>query len=123
MSLVMRSRIRTSVTARVVAGLICVSLCLWTISPSASHIPEVVETLQEHAEMIASHGHSHGFEEDLIWAMHGHSHDVADHDHSQAVLTQARPEATAVETNANWHGRALAHWSAPLFLLERPPRV
>lgn len=73
--------------------------------------------------MIASHGHSHGFEEDLIWSMHGHSHDVADHDHSQAVLTQARPDATAVETSTTWHGRALAYWSAPLFLLERPPGV
>ncbi|HMA99062.1 MAG TPA: hypothetical protein VKO38_06380 [Wenzhouxiangella sp.] len=119
----MRSRIRASVTARVVAGLTCIALCLWTISPSTSHIPKVVETLQQHAEMIASHGHSHGFEEDLIWAMHGHSHDVADHDHSQAVLTQARPDATAVETSTTWQGRALAYWSAPLFLLERPPRV
>ena len=73
--------------------------------------------------MIAEHGHSHGLEEDLIWAMHGHSHDVADHDHSHAVLLQPRSDGVAVEMTATWQGRALAHWSPPVFRLERPPRV
>ncbi|MFW2545364.1 hypothetical protein ACN2XU_22280 [Primorskyibacter sp. 2E107] len=109
--------------ARLFALLTCFALVLWTVSPNASHVPKVIETLQEHAEVIVEHGHSHGLEEDLLWAMHGHSHDVADHDHGQVVLMQARRSTVPVETDTTWHGHALAHWSPPVFRLDRPPRV
>ncbi|SEP18071.1 hypothetical protein SAMN04490248_13312 [Salinihabitans flavidus] len=119
----MRKRIEMRIGARLFAVLTCVALALWTVSPNASHVPKVIETLQDHAEMIAEHGHSHGLEEDLIWAMHGHSHEVADHDHSQAVLMLARRGTVPVETSALWHGYVLAHWAPPVFRLERPPRA
>jgi len=108
---------------RVLFALSCLGLIVWTVAPSSSHVPTVLQTLQEHAEMVATHGHSHGLEEDLIWAMHGHSHDVADHDHSQAVLTPARFAHTYGETSAEWRSAARTDWSAPHFRLERPPRV
>lgn len=114
---------RQRIAERLFALLTCVALTLWTVMPNVTHIPRIVETLQDHAEMIAEHGHSHGLEEDLIWAMHGHSHDVADHDHSQAILAQARPDAVPIETGTSWLGRALADWSPPVFRLERPPRA
>lgn len=111
-------------TARhMLVALSCVALILWSVGPRSSHIPKVIETLQEHAEMIASHGHSHGLKEDLIWAMHGHSHDVADHDHSQAVLLPSRFAEGPSETSAIWRGTTSADWSHPHFRLERPPRV
>src|SRR6056297_4290235 len=68
------------------AAVLCLSLVVWSVVPAATHVPTVFETIQDHLEMIADHGHSHGFEEDLYWAMHGHRPDVADHDHSQAFL-------------------------------------
>lgn len=108
---------------RLFFSLACVALVVWTVAPTASHAPKIIETLQEHAEMIATHGHSHGLEEDLIWAMHGHSHDVADHDHTQAVFTQTRTAQVFEKTRATWRGLASSHWSPPLFRLERPPRV
>lgn len=119
----MRKRIGMRIGARLFAVLLCAALTLWTVSPHASHVPKIIETLQDHAEMIAEHGHSHGLEEDLIWAMHGHSHEVADHDHSHAVLILARRNTVPVETSALWHGYASAHWAPPVFRLERPPRA
>lgn len=113
----------TRLGRRLLFSLACVALVVWTVAPTASHVPKIIKTLQEHAEMIASHGHSHGLEEDLIWAMHGHSHDVADHDHTQAVFTQTRTAQVSVVTRAAWRGLAFAHWSPPLYRLERPPRV
>lgn len=105
------------------ALLLCLCLILWSIAPQVGHTPTVFETVQEHLEIIADHGHSHGLEEDLYWAMHGHSHDVADHDHTQALLEfgeRARP--TSDYRNA-WRLKASPggkHWA---FRIERPPRA
>ena len=112
-----------AVGRRLFVVLTCVTLVAWTLAPSSSHAPKVIETLEAHAEMIADHGHSHGLEDDLIWAMHGHSHDVADHDHTQAVLSQARAVQMSVEWQAAWRGLTSAHWSPPRYRLERPPRA
>lgn len=101
----------------------CLALVVWSIAPSASHVPRVIETLQEHAQMIATHGHSHGLEEDLLWAMHGHSHDAADHDHSQAVLLPSRQAHSHIATKADWRGLSVEQGSPPHFRLDRPPRA
>lgn len=108
---------------RVIVALSCLALIVWTVAPNSSHVPTVIQTLQDHAEMVATHGHSHGLKEDLIWAMHGHSHDVADHDHSQAVLMPARSAHTYAETTAEWRSAARTDWSTPHLRLERPPRA
>ncbi|WP_417261810.1 hypothetical protein [Celeribacter sp.] len=108
---------------RVFLALSCLALIFWAAAPTSSHVPTVFETFQEHAEIIATHGHSHGLEEDLIWAMHGHSHDVVDHDHSQAVFLPARFAKASAETSVEWRSAARTDWSAPHFRLERPPRV
>ena len=108
---------------RLLVILSCMALILWSLAPTSSHVPTVIKTLQEHAEMVATHGHSHGLEEDLIWAMHGHNHDVVDHDHSQAIILPARHTVTHAETSADWRTMALLHWSPPHFRLERPPRA
>ena len=107
----------------VLAALVCLSLVIWSLAPSASHVPSVFEVVAEHTDMIADHGHSHGFEEDLVWALHGHSHDVADHDHSQAMLVPgagAHPRVAWRDT-----ARARASWEGPhrVYLIERPPRA
>jgi hypothetical protein len=74
----------------VLAVLMCLALIVWSAVPSFTHSPAVFETIQGHLEMVEDHGHSHGFEEDLYWAMHGHSHDTADHDHNPAYLLTGR---------------------------------
>lgn len=100
-------------------------LCLltWSLAPTVSHVPTVLKTLQEHAQMVETHGHSHGLEEDLIWAMHGHSHDAADHDHSPAALVAAPVFGPARRMSALRYSARDIHWTPPVFRLERPPRV
>ncbi|MBY6140825.1 hypothetical protein KUV26_15400 [Leisingera daeponensis] len=108
---------------RGLAALLCLCLAFWSPQRAASHIPDMVITIQDHAEMIDTHGHSHGFEEDLAWALHGHSHDAADHDHSPALLVRGSfaavrdvPEAAAPPAGPSWR-------PGPVYPRERPPRM
>ena len=105
------------------ATLLCLSLVVWSVVPAATHAPAVFETIQDHLEMIADHGHSHGLEEDLYWAMHGHSHDVADHDHTQAFLTGNDRSSTSSRYRDAWRLKASPGGQHLAFRIERPPRV
>ncbi len=73
--------------------------------------------------MIADHGHSHGFEEDLFWALHGHSHDAADHDHSQVVLLANNGPAALLLGKDIWRLRTSRVDPFRDFRIERPPRA
>ena len=64
------------------ATLLCAAVLVWSVMPIKSHTPAILDVLEEHSQIVAEHGHSYGLEEDLAWAMHGHSHDSVDHDHS-----------------------------------------
>ncbi len=108
--------------AALVAAACALALLVAQLAP-APHVPKLLRVLSDHAAMIADHGHSHGLEEDIAWALHGHSHDQADHDHIQAVLPQHRGTAAPVEVSILWHAPSLAHWTPPVFRLERPPRA
>lgn len=116
--------IRRRSRARVGLSLL-LSMCvaLWSLAPTASHVPEMVETLQEHAQMVAEHGHSHGFEDDLAWAMHGHAHDVADHDHSPAALPRASVEVAFRLPDTQSPARIDVAEEIALPPPERPPRA
>ncbi|MCR9111083.1 MAG: hypothetical protein NXH94_19650 [Rhodobacteraceae bacterium] len=105
------------------AGLLCLSLVVWSVMPAVAHAPAVFETIQDHLEMIADHGHSHGLNEDLYWAMHGHSHDAADHDHSQALAAlDDRSHPTSIHRDT-WLLRASSSGCHHSFRIERPPRA
>lgn len=104
-------------------ALFCLAVLVWSVAPSFSHTPTVLETIHDHLEMIADHGHSHGFEDDLYWAMHGHSHDTADHDHSQAFRLSARAEDAAAMYRINWANRIARSGPDRIFRIERPPRA
>ncbi len=104
------------------AALLCLSLVVWSTLPSISHVPMLVETLQEHAQMIAEHGHSHGFEEDLVWALHGHGHDAADHDHSQALAVRGDVSDPILGQSA-LPFRPSQEGPYGVFRIERPPRA
>ncbi|KJS39353.1 MAG: hypothetical protein VR70_08285 [Rhodospirillaceae bacterium BRH_c57] len=102
------------------AALLCLSLVVWSVMPSVNHAPSVIETLQEYAEVIATHGHSHGLEEDLYWALHGHSHDVVDHDHSQALLVLGAG-ARSVSCGNIWQSQSSSGVAHHIYRIERPP--
>ncbi len=75
-------------------------------------------------EMIAQHGHSHGLEDDILWATHGHSHDSVDHDHSQAVVPgpDLSPKPLDIYRTA-WRLSSATSSTLRIYQIERPPRV
>jgi hypothetical protein len=106
------------------ATLLGAAILVWSVVPTTSHAPAILDVLQEHAEMIAEHGHSHGLEEDLAWAMHGHSHDSMDHDHSQAVVPRPEPSSHPVDIyRTAWRLSAAMSNTLRIYQIERPPRV
>jgi len=113
----------SDIVRRLLALLTCLALVLWSFMPSFSHAPTVFETVQDHLEMVEDHGHSHGFEEDLYWAMHGHSHEVADHDHNQAFLTINRGSVPSSEFSETWLQTSSSDGPSPKFRIDRPPRA
>lgn len=105
------------------AACICLSVMFWSILPGATHVPTVLETLQDHADMIATHGHSHGLAEDLAWALHGHSHDALDHDHTQAFLVSPHDTAPVYNQKDNWRLHPSQEPAPRVFRIDRPPRA
>jgi hypothetical protein len=91
--------------------------------PTPPHDTSIIEIIEQHAEMIAEHGHSHGLAEDIFWALHGHGPDVAEHDHGAATLT-VPPRAqlfSLLGDSAPLLSAMAKPWIA--FGIERPPRV
>lgn len=58
-----------------------------------------------------------------MWALHGHSHDAADHDHTQALILTQHAENWTLKAEAARHRAQRILWSTPFYLLERPPRT
>lgn len=119
----MRIRKNPACLRPVLALALCLAFFVWTVSPGADHAPRVLETIQDHIQMIAEHGHSHGFEEDLFWALHGHDHESADHEHSQVFLMETAGPAPLVDPADTWNRWASAHGPPRPFRIERPPRA
>ena len=115
---------RFSITRRaVLSTLLCLALTVWSVMPSFTHAPDVFETIQDHVAMIADHGHSHGFAEDMYWALHGHSHDAADHDHSQAIPMPGTSSETPTAFSDPLRLRPSPGGPGRIFRIERPPRA
>lgn len=104
-------------------AMLCLMLFFWSLLPPSHHTPKIAETVADHIEMIADHGHSHGFVEDLFWAMHGHSHDVAEHDHSQVFLILGSKLDRSVIAQDNWSFSTLDVRESLRFSIDRPPRA
>lgn len=109
----------TAIIKRMVAAVVCLALLCWSITPSFTHAPTVFETIHDHLKMVQEHGHSHGFEEDLFWALHGH--DVADHDHSQAFLVPSQSTTPSLAFSTAWWQMASTDGPAGQFRIDRPP--
>lgn len=106
-----------------IKGLLCLSLVLWSLGPTSAHAYPAITTVQEHLEIIAEHGHSHGIEEDILWAMHGHSHDGADHDHAHMILIGGHRAKTPPLSRDLWPMGTASLRGARPNRIERPPRM
>ncbi len=110
-------------TQNAMAAFLCLSLIFWSLQPNVGHAPTVIETVQEHLLIIAEHGHTHGFEEDLLWAMHGHSHDGADHDHSQMVIPEPENALSLASLSDDRAFDRVPDGPTKNYGIDRPPRV
>tara|TARA_Y100000588_G_C14238886_1_gene918491 strand:+ start:433 stop:831 length:399 start_codon:yes stop_codon:yes gene_type:complete len=116
-------RLLITVRRRTISALLCLALSIWAVIPAFSHTPDVFETIQDHMEMIAEHGHSHGLAEDLYWALHGHGHDAADHDHSQAIPILGHNAKDLTVFSDAWPLGPPSARPGRIFRIERPPRA
>jgi len=122
-ALIRLSARKQQVWRRFLTGLVCICLSVWTIVPSASHSPRFLETVEDHLHIIEDHGHSHGVEIDLLWALHGHQHDLADHDHNMAVLAKPGPKSPHTLDGSCWRMSLSDANSAFIGPPRRPPRA
>ena len=116
-------RVLATLGRQAFVAVLCLALLMWSVVPAATHAPTVFETIQDHLEMIADHGHSHGAAEDLYRAMHGHSHEAADHDHGHALLALGdRSHPTSAYRDA-WRLKDSPGGGHHSFRIDRPPRA
>ena len=108
---------------RAVAALLCLSLLVWSMLPSALHVPTIGDTQHEHAETATAEGHSHGLERDLLWALHGHGHDAVDHDHNPALAAPAHGAGFLIAARDKWQLPPSPGAPHRVFRIERPPRA
>ena len=114
-------------TMRTIGGrafklVLMVSFVTFSVMSSMYHAPSVSDEIEAHLAMTTEHGHSHGLEEDLLRAMHGHSHDVYDHDHSTVWLALSS-STLGVDRRDSWQPAVSEQKSSLTFLIERPPRA
>ena len=109
-------------------GLLTIALAVGMVlsanSRSVTHdFTEFAKIVAEHCAEIEEHGHAHEDIVDLMHAYHGHSHEVADHDHNIAFLPPRDAVSTPMPTSTRW---AMADHGLPDrrdYGLDRPPRV
>ncbi|MDO9641290.1 MAG: hypothetical protein Q7J44_22415 [Pseudotabrizicola sp.] len=104
------------------AALLCLSVMVWSFLPTVSHVPKIADLLAEHAQSVAEHGHSHGLPEDLLWALHGHSHDADAHDHSPALVVHSDRASMMKDPRDVWHLQLSLTGPHRVFRIEKPPR-
>ena len=104
-------------------ALLCLSLVLGSLAPLKAHAASASETSWSSLETRAEHDHPHGLEEELYRLVHGHSHDVADHDHSQALLGPGGRHHPTPDDGDHSEDRPLPKGPPRAFRIERPPRA
>ena len=117
--------LRVMLTWRRNAAVACLCLMLGVsmFVPSSHHSQKIAATVVDHIEMIADHGHSHGFLEDLIMAANGHNPDVPEHDHSQVFLLPGQKLTVLQVNNEAWLPFPMVLRDDLRFGLDRPPRA
>src|SRR6056297_988847 len=103
----MRAGSMTRRIAGYLRGLLSIALAVGIIlsanSRSVSHdVTDLARIVAEHHAEIEEHGHAHEDIIDLMHAYHGHSHQIADHDHNVAFLPPRDAMSTPMWTSTSW---------------------
>lgn len=109
-------------------GLLPIALAMGMVlsanSRSVTHdFTDLAKIVAEHHAEIEEHGHAHEDIVDLMHAYHGHSHEIADHDHNIAFLPPRDAMGIPLPTSTGW---VMADHGLPDrrdYGLDRPPQV
>ena len=109
-------------------GLLGVALAVGVIlsadSRSVTHdFTELAKIVADHHAEIEEHGHAHNDIIDVMHAYHGHSHEIADHDHNIAFLPPRDESGALLPTSKSWAMTNIAMRDRRDYGLDRPPRV
>ncbi len=101
-----------------------VGMILSANSRSVTHdFTELAKIVAEHEAEIEEHGHAHEDIIDLMHAYHGHSHEIADHDHNIAFLPPRECAGSIMPTSTSWAMANNLMSDRRDYGLDRPPRV
>lgn len=109
-------------------GMLTISLALGMLlsanSRAVTHdVSERAQIVADHQAEIEMHGHAHADIVDLMHAYHGHSHEVADHDHNIAFLPPRDPSGSVMPTSTRWAMANSLMADRRDDETDRPPRV
>ncbi|MFX4221618.1 MAG: hypothetical protein ACMVO3_11980 [Thalassobaculum sp.] len=102
---------------------LCATFVLSAVKIDMGHLPKLLTVLYDHAEMVADHGHSHGLEGDVFWALQGHAHGTGDHEHVPDLLPVSAGTLVIAAIGQDRGRWRLDGSPAPVFLIDRPPRA
>ena len=103
---------------------LAVAMILSANSRSVTHdFTELAKIVAEHHAEVEEHGHAHEDIVDVMHAYHGHSHEVADHDHNIAFLPPRSAVNTHMPTRTSWAMSNSAMPDRRDHGVDRPPRV
>jgi hypothetical protein len=118
----------TRAIAGYLRGLLTIALAIGMLlsanSRSVTHdFTELAKIVAEHHAEIEEHGHAHEDIVDVMHAYHGHSHEIADHDHNIAFLPPRDAMSTPMPSGSSWAMANSALADRRDYGLDRPPRV
>jgi hypothetical protein len=103
---------------------LAVGMMLSANSRSVTHDhTELAKIVAGHHAEIEEHCHFHEDIVDVMHTYHGHSHEIADHDHNIAFLPPREASDTLLPTSTNWAISDRAMRDRQDYCLDRPPRV
>ncbi len=107
------------------ALLLSVYIATWSTVYSVGHTSFIISDLQHHlhSEDVSDHNHIHSEAENIWWALHGHDHDQADHDHSTFYIHHFAKTELRDFQYTKWRLPITHAVSGDVKLPERPPRT
>ncbi len=102
---------------------LCCAFMAWSMNPDVGHLPKLLTVLEGYGQVVADHGHTHGIIEDFLWAMHGHPHDLADHDHGTELLPSVAAPPPPLTHRRPPPAQPANGVPSPIFRFDRPPRA
>jgi hypothetical protein len=103
--------------------ILAVGIVMASGSKILSHNPaDLMQIVTDHQIEAVDQGHAHEDIVDIVHAYDGHAHDIADHDHSPALLPAWRGASALDAARRGWPMVQLAASGRKPIGLERPPR-